>query len=923
MTRVPLILLVTFVLTNFSEADVSRLNFKIRPMKYSIFVNFEEYDINQEKPWTFQGVVNILIQIYVDDVRSITLNSFKLNIFEQHLKLKCCNTDNLLVGKPTYNPDKQQVTFDLKESLNKSSEIILSMKYRGEISNDKQGMFKTIYDSETEKRQIIMTVLEPHFARTFMPCFDEPRMKAQFKLKVRRAFSMSVLSNMPLLNSVNDDFVDFTNDTFKTTPPISTYMLALFMAESQNFPAYEVNSTINIISRTEMQQHREYAASIAPKILEYFDFIFDLPYKEFMPKIDIVAVPNFTDLPTENPGLITLRESALLYSPEKTSATQQRFIMELLMHKLAHTWFGNLVTISKWKDLWLNVGFAKFFESFSIPCLKISEDFPTLFTVHVMHEALDFDSSNVTHAMGIDNFESYEDIVQKYDTISYNKAASVIRMWQHHLGPDLFGKVMVQYLKEKKLKTTEPSVLLKIMESVKQDEQNHTKAIFQTYTRLPNYPIIEVNINKVRNSANLTQSNYCSECRSEENDLWAIPITFVSKRQYNFSDTATKAVLIDQLELKLDAVPNSWVIFNVQQVGYYRVKYDLRSWRLILKGLNSPNFDGIHEINRAQIIDDMMHMAKLDLLAYSVVFSALEYLQKETHYVPWKAALNSFKFLSYRLRDQDRDVFGRFILKTIENVYNQVGFFPIPSDSYLTRYLRIDIAEWACTYGHSDCLYYARQQYRYMKTSGSHEIPVDIRETVFCTFLRDGGVKEFNFLWKRFKSEILETEQIRILNSLGCTNTDKSVELLMSKIFSPEIDDGLKKDTFLNAVSRNQENVHRIWSYIIENHEKMSRNLIHGYIDVIQYIATVAKFMKNSQQLSELEEFIENTGVKLKTYKDDLEKAAEIVKRSLQWNDRNLDEVILQIEMLASGNIFTASKLLLMLTYVNIIHSIM
>uniref|UniRef100_A0A1B0DJP5 Aminopeptidase n=1 Tax=Phlebotomus papatasi TaxID=29031 RepID=A0A1B0DJP5_PHLPP len=795
---------------------VVRLNFKVIPSHYEITVTPYIFKGDGGPEWTFDAVVEITMKAKLLDVRSITLHAYKLNITGSTLTCDDDRKRNLIARHPTYQNETQLLTYELLDALEKDVECFLEIEYSGLISNDMLGLYRSTYWEAGKLKRLAVTQFEHSSARRFMPCFDEPEFKANFTLVVRRREYMRSWSNMPLERTDKDPYADFFLDTFHTTPQISPYHLAFMVSEYTNRTGED---SIGMITRPEMQGYTDYGIKVAVNAIKYFSEYFDFPYSKFMPKLDLVALPDFSKGAMENPGLITFREALSLYVPNKASLAQKAKIARVISHELAHNWFGNLVTCMFWSHLWLNEGFATYFEHSPIPGVEETSHLSAQFTINAVHRALLADSTNTTFPLVNKKIETQNHIERMFGPISYAKGASVIRMLAHHIGEENMKSALRMYIKDRQFKTASDVDLLRMLRKVAVREDN-IDGVFYSFVVEPGYPVVTVRMNETRDSVTLTQKRYfshavSSSCKDHPRAcFWVIPITYVSKNQYSFNDTTTRVVMHDiEVTFNVTPVPNTWIIFNVQHIGYYRVNYDFESWNRIIDGLKAPDHDGIHELNRAQIIDDLMNLARSDHIPYCTAFNMLEYLKTETSYIPWKMAMKNFQFIIYRTPAYDTKALRKYVLELIENIYKKLQLMPDPSDNQLISSHRSLILKMACKFGLHDCLVKAREQFNKFKKDDTYDIPVDIRQVVFCVGVREGGKDAFNFLWKRYKLENVETEQITILSALACTNTDATVRDFLDKIFSSDVRENMKLKTFTMLATQNPANYIRLWDY--------------------------------------------------------------------------------------------------------------
>lgn len=365
----------------------------------------------------------------------------------------------------------------------------------------------------------------------------------------------------------------------------------------------------------------EYAKYIGPKVLKFYENYFDVKFP--LPKVDMIAIPDFSAGAMENWGLVTYRETALLYSPNVSSASAQHRVASVIAHELAHQWFGNLVTMKWWTDLWLNEGFATYVASLGVNYLHPEWNSFEEESVENTLAIFKFDSLKSSHPVSVPIGDPSE-ISQIFDKISYEKGSSIIRMMQLFLGEDVFRNGVSNYLKMHKYGNAEQdnlwdSLTIEAHKNNSLPEDVTVKQIMDTWTLQTGYPVLTIDRNYEHGTANITQVRYLADTVRTRSDLdacWWVPLSYTSEKEHDFNNTQAKAWLkCDKVEDEkpaiIDGMPDKsqWVLFNIQLAGLYKVKYDKQNWDLLIDQLSGPNYNQINTINRAQLIDDALDLA--------------------------------------------------------------------------------------------------------------------------------------------------------------------------------------------------------------------------------------------------------------------------------------------------------------------------
>lgn len=311
----------------------------------------------------------------------------------------------------------------------------LHLKFTGEINDKMKGMYRSKYISESgEERYVAVTQFEATDARRCFPCWDEPAIKATFDISLIVPPNLVALSNMPVKST--KEVASLSQVDFERTPVMSTYLVAVVVGE---YDYVEDRSSDGVLVRVYTPKGKKeqglFALEVASKVLPYYKDYFNIAYP--LPKIDLIAIADFSAGAMENWGLVTYRETCLLVDPENTSAARKQFIALVVGHELAHQWFGNLVTMEWWTHLWLNEGYASFVEFLCVNHLFPQYDIWTQFVTDMYIRALELDCLKSSHPIEVPVGHPSE-IDEIFDDISYDKGASVIRMLHHYIGDDDF-----------------------------------------------------------------------------------------------------------------------------------------------------------------------------------------------------------------------------------------------------------------------------------------------------------------------------------------------------------------------------------------------------------------------------------------------------------------------------------------------------
>lgn len=507
---------------------------------------------------TFKGTTAIEITAS-QRTSAIILHSNHLQISKATLKKGAGERQSEEPLRVLEYPPHEQIALLAPEPLAVGLPYTIVIEYAGNLSESFHGFYKSTYRTkEGEVRILASTQFEPVAARMAFPCFDEPAFKASFLIKIRREPRHVAISNMPLVKSVTvaEGLIE---DHFDVTVKMSTYLVAFIISDFKSVSKMTKSGVkVSVYAVPDKIHQADYALDAAVTLLEFYEDYFSIPYP--LPKQDLAAIPDFQAGAMENWGLTTYRESSLLFDAEKSSASSKLGITLTVSHELAHQWFGNLVTMEWWNDLWLNEGFAKFMEFVSVsvthPELKVEDYF-----FGKCFDAMEVDALNSSHPVSTP-VENPAQIREMFDDVSYEKGACILNMLRDYLSAEAFKSGIVQYLQKYSYKNTKNEDLWNSMASIcptdgtermdgfcsggqHSSSSSHwrqegldVKTMMNTWTLQKGFPLITVTV-RGRN-VHVQQEHYLKGADTTETGyLWHVPLTFITSK----SNSAHKFLL--------------------------------------------------------------------------------------------------------------------------------------------------------------------------------------------------------------------------------------------------------------------------------------------------------------------------------------------------------------------------------------------
>ncbi|XP_042652794.1 glutamyl aminopeptidase isoform X2 [Tyto alba] len=485
---------------------------------------------------------------------------------------------------------------------NESDPYILTLKFQGWLNGSLVGFYRTTYTENGQIKSIAATDHEPTDARKSFPCFDEPNKKATYNISIIHQDAYQALSNMPVQKTVQLGD-GWTRTTFEKSVPMSTYLVCFAVHQFQWVERKSATGKPLRVYAQPLQIHTaEYAANVTKIVFDFFEQYFNLSYS--LPKLDKIAIPDFGTGAMENWGLITYRETNLLYDPNESATSNKQRVAAVIAHELVHQWFGNIVTMDWWDDLWLNEGFASYFEFLGVnaaePDWKMLEQVLIDDVLPVMKD----DSLLSSHPIVVD-VSSPAEITSVFDGISYSKGASILRMLRDWITPDLFQKGCQAYLKKHHFQNAKTQ---QFWEALEVASNKPVKEVMDTWTRQMGYPVLEMGSNSVFTQKRflLDPSANASHPPSDLGYKWNIPV----KRRLGSSTSYTFYNASDSAGIIIESPPNTFANINPDHIGFYRVNYDSQNWAR-LSTLLVSNHKDFSAADRAGILDDAFSLARL------------------------------------------------------------------------------------------------------------------------------------------------------------------------------------------------------------------------------------------------------------------------------------------------------------------------
>ncbi|XP_069887616.1 aminopeptidase Q isoform X2 [Dipodomys merriami] len=560
---------------------------------------------------------------------------------------------------------------------------------------------------------------------------------------------------------VDQDGSRWTVTTFHTTPPMPTYLVAFVVCDFDRVSRTERGKEISVWARADAvaRGHADFALNITGPIFSFLEDLFNISYP--LPKTDLVALPVFDVQAMENWGLLMFDESLLLLPPSQDLVEKKTLISYIVSHEVGHQWFGNLVTMKWWNDLWLNEGFASYLEfgvtSHFNPTLPKNE----LFFSNLLYGVLREDHALESRAVSVkgENFTGTNEIVGLFDLFTYYKGASLVRMLSCFLNEQLFIGSLRSYLEAFSYSNAEQDDLWSHFQMAIDNQTQivlpaTVKAIMDTWTQQSGFPVVTLNAS----TGAVTQEPFYLEKAENRtllahNGTWIIPIGWMR------SGKAPSLVWLEKdsnvfPEMRLSESDRDWVILNLNVTGYYRVNYDKLGWMKLSEQLERDP-KAIPVIHRLQLLGDAFFLSKHNYVEIETALELTKYLAEEDEIIVWNEVL---KYLLKRLQP-------------IWEVYSAI-IREDPAaleDDFLAILLLEKLFRTACWLGLEDCLQLSREFFHKWMSHGDNGIPRLIRDAVLCYGVARGGDQEWDLLFRVYVNTTSEDDRLALAYALSCS----------------------------------------------------------------------------------------------------------------------------------------------------------
>jgi len=709
---------------SFKETP-GKLPKEVIPTNYSIRV------VPSIDKLAFTGTETVKLNVR-GPVHQLILNALELEITEVSL-------DGKQLPKSAIKADKEKelLTLALSSELPPGNHT-LALSFSGKINQQGQGLFYMRYQEHGSGTKKIMfgTQFEATDARRFFPCWDEPVFRARFQLTVVVPENWLAVSNMPVESEKK--IAGGKEVRFAPTPPMSSY-LNVFVAGELDLIESRIGPTqIRVLATKGKAELGRYALEATAQILQYYNDYFGIAYP--LPKLDQIALPGGFGGAMENWGGITYYESALLFDPKNSSAETKQNIYEVLAHEMAHQWFGDLVTMAWWDNLWLNEGFASwmgtkctvhFNPQWEVWLRRNLPRDPTRRVGFAKEQAMESDARSTTHPIQ-QPVATEAEANNAFDDITYKKGQSFLRMLESFLGEEVFRDGIRRYIAAHKYSN---STTADLWNALSEASKKPVGEIAAGWTEQSGFPVVKVN-REGDGNIRLTQERFTVNFKNAPPLEWKIPLT------YSVVGETTATLLMTSKIDNLRNIPvNRALKLNVNGTGNYRVEYDAPSWDLLLRSLPSLSVE-----DRVNLLSDTWALVQANRASVSIYFGLVGKLPPSTDSAEREQVINVLDFINRLLvGSPEYEKFQRYARSLLRPTFETLGWEPKEGEPSTAGNLRASLISALADLNDPEMIAGCRTRFeKYLANPAS--VAPDLRPSVFAVVGRYADEKTWTKL---------------------------------------------------------------------------------------------------------------------------------------------------------------------------------
>jgi tricorn protease interacting factor F2/3 len=801
--------------------------------------------------FTFDGHAAIRLGL-PDPADEVVLNAAELAIWSCSIR----RGDDLIPCAYRMEPAREALRVQLPEAI--SGEILLNIDYAGRINDRMAGFYRSRYLHKGRRRYIAITQFEESDARRAFPCMDHPSRKATFDIEMVVGRCLTAVANtdikaQEMLRGGKKRVI------FETTPKMSTYLVFFGVGEFETLQD-PIDGRVRALTLPPAQKNARFGLEFGRKALTFSESYYGIPYP--LAKLDLIAVPDFAFGAMENWGAITFRENLLLHYPGVTSKSGEERICEVIAHEIAHQWFGNLVTPSDWKYLWLNESFATYFGYGVVAHYYPDWGIWHQFLHGTMATAMQRDALIENVAIEIPGGEHLV-INTSTAPIIYNKGGSILRQVEGYIGPKFFQQGLWYYLQTHAYQSAESRHLWEAFEAA---SDRPVTAMMKNWVEQPGFPLVTAVRQK---GALLLSQRRFTYLPNDSDQTWLIPVNL--RIFTSGGESRAVSILMDSTEMRLDLSGEATAFkLNDGQTGFYRVKYadpgDLQRLAELVRQKILPPED------RWGLQNDLYALALAGDVGLDDYFAFLKSYRSEDSYLPLASIAANLAHAYWVAGGETSARLAASAAPWLGEVLDRIGCAPHTEEDQTTAILRDQILFDAVQYGCREAEAFALERFEELRKGGT--VHPDILRSVLQTGAWSGGSRDFNWFDRRFQKCESEHERMTVLAAMGCFRGRREIEKVLDYVLN--VVPPRNKFIPVVALAANPSAAAMLWDWYVKHLPQIEQFHPMLYERVIAAIVPAAGMERPDEVRGFFTEYLQKTG-----------KARDVIRLSLECMEIN------------------------------------
>jgi aminopeptidase N len=767
------------------------------PLRYEIAVT---PDIEAA---TFAGEARITIET-AEALDRVTMNALDLNV-------RRASIDNAS-ARAELNAEAQTLTLTPRRPLQPGRHTI-RIAYDGKIYDDAYGLFRVEYQDNGQTKRALATQFEPGDARRFAPMWDQPNLRAVFSLTVTAPSDQMVVGNMPAAQTTRLSG-NRTRTRFADTPSMPSYLLFLGMGDFERVTRDVNGVELGVVVRRGQTHRTAEALDAGEQSLNYFTEYFGIPYP--LPKLDMIGVPGAGGFGAmENWGAILYFDQYLLVD-ENSSVAERQNVFGIVAHEVAHQWFGNLVTMHWWDDLWLNEGFASWMAAKAIE--RVHPDWNPWMAqlTDGTATAMALDARAGTHPI-VQEVNTIDDANLAFDTITYEKGLAVIRMLEAYVGEEDFRTGVRNYVNSRRYGSARTEDLWTALQAA---SGQPVLDIARNFTRQPGFPLLSVSApacarGQTERQATITQRRFAMDDTARTDEAWSVPVVVRT-----LGGEPNRTMLAPGAERSV-AVGCAPYLLNAGQSGFFRVLYDPANLRAL-----TSRFGDLEEIDQLGLLLDYWAFGRsgdAPFTAYLDLVSALPADADPLIVIDTAGSMAAFAtYVEGRPSEAAVKAYGRRVLAPH---FARVGWQPRAGDSANLTNMRAALIDTLGRLGDESVITEARRRVNAAQSDPS-ALPGAIRRAALGVYAANASAADYAALLTQARGAADFVEQRRFWLLLASAEDETLARQTLQLTLGEDIPRQIRPQVISNVAFAHPR---LAWDFLVAN-----RAAIEAMLDPLQ-----------------------------------------------------------------------------------------